>query len=230
MSDPVGIETSCSSRPGSPARDAARHKFSPDAETRRVEILSVRPTQITIGQREVEEKRRRFREAIARGDRSPPCGSVPVVLGPNASVFALDRHHWLCALLAEGVAEVDVQCMDNLSHLNPASFWRTLARRGWCRPCGPDGRRLSYAAMPATILDLQDDPFRSLAGALRRKGGFEKNRAMFSEFLWADYLRGLIDPSLVARDFDRALATALELARHPGPARGGRPALHVQSV
>jgi hypothetical protein len=205
------------------------------ARTRRVEILSVRPTQITVGQREVEEKRRRFRDAAATSERSPPYRRVPVVLGPNASVFALDRHHWLCALFAEGVAEVDVQVMDDLGHLDPPSFWRTLERRGWCRPYGADGRRLSYAAMPASILDLQDDPFRSLAGAVRRKGGFEKNKALFSEFLWADHLRGLIDPSMVAHDFDRALAAALELIRRRGPASqaaasGAHPALHVQVV
>jgi hypothetical protein len=125
--------------------------------------------------------------------------------------------------------------MDDLSHLNPASFWRTLDGRGWCRPCGVDGRRLSFAAIPSSIADLQDDPFRSLAGALRRKGGFAKNKALFSEFLWADYLREHIDPSLVAQDFDRALAAAVELALRRSPASqmptsGARSASHMQAV
>jgi hypothetical protein len=36
---------------------------------------------------------------------------------------------------------------------------------------------------------LIDDPFRSLAGELRRAGGFAKDTTPFSEFLWADFLR-----------------------------------------
>src|SRR3974377_1798791 len=34
-----------------------------------------------------------------------------------------------------------------------------------------------------------DDPFRSLAGELRRAGGFAKDTTPFSEFLWPDFLR-----------------------------------------
>ena len=37
--------------------------------------------------------------------------------------------------------------------------------------------------------DLVDDPFRSLAGELRRVGGYAKDTTPFSEFLWADFLR-----------------------------------------
>ena len=220
MSDPVGIETSGPPLSTPSVLAAARHRFAPtiDAASRRIEIRSIRPTQITVGRLEVEEKRRRYRQAVASGDERPPRDPVPVVLGANATMFALDRHHWLCALLAENVFEVSVQVQDDLSNLDEASFWRTLDRRGWCHPYGADGRPLSYAAIPTFIGELQDDPFRSLAGALRRKGGFEKSKALFSEFRWAVYLREHIDPSLVIRDFDGALATAILLADRDAPA------------
>ena len=148
-------------------------------------------------------------------------------------MFALDRHHWLCALLAENVFEVAVHVEDDLSYLNEGSFWRTLDRRGWCHPFGTNGRKLPFANIPGFIGDLQDDPFRSLASALRRSGGFEKNKALFSEFLWADYLRRHINPSLVAKNFDLALKTALELAQRRVPAsrmaaHGAHYAPHVQ--
>ncbi len=232
----VGIEASSTPRLRSQPFETARRRFAPSGEpqSRSIEILTLRPTQITVGRREVEEKRRRYRAAVASGDQPPPRGQIPVVLGPYA-VFALDRHHWLCALVAEGVSTVGVDIVDDLSHLNQVAFWRTLDGRGWCHPHGVDGRRLSYAEIPASVADLQDDLFRSLAGALRRKGGFAKNKALFSEFLWADYLRGHIDPLLVAQDFDRALAAALELARRRVPASqmaasGGRSASQVQVV
>ena len=205
-----------------PHRPAARATTSVEGRLSPVPIEALHPTQITVGFREVAEKRRRHRSAVAAGrPRAFLQRPTPVVLGPAGRAFVLDRHHWLCALFAEGVSEVGVHVVDDLSHLNQASFWRSLDDRGWCHPCGVDGRRLSYDAIPASIAELQDDPFRSLAGALRRKGAFAKNKALFSEFLWADYLRGRIDPSLVAEDFDRALAAACELARHraPGPNR-----------
>lgn len=221
MPEPVGIETPSASPLRSPALDADRHGVGAWTVLRHhcIEIAAIHPTQITVGRRAVEEKRRRYREAVAKGDQPPPHGRVPVVLGPKTAVFALDRHHWLCALLAEAVIEVGVDVIDDLSHLEPTPFWRVLDRRGWCHPCGADGRRLDYEAIPASLADLQDDPFRSLAGALRRKGGFEKNKVLFSEFLWADFLRGRIDSSLVAEDFEGALRVALELARRRDPVR-----------
>jgi hypothetical protein len=67
--------------------------------------------------------------------------------------------------------------------------------------------------MPETIDDLEDDPFRSLAGALKRAGGFAKDKTPFSEFKWSDFLRRRIGRELVERDFGRALAKAMQLAQ-----------------
>jgi hypothetical protein len=57
------------------------------------------------------------------------------------------------------------------------------------------------------------DPFRSLAGALKRAGGYAKDKAPFSEFRWADFLRCRISRELVERHFGRALALAMNLAQ-----------------
>jgi hypothetical protein len=63
------------------------------------------------------------------------------------------------------------------------------------------------------VEDLKDDPFRSLAGELRRAGGFAKDTTPFSEFLWADYLRGCVKPALVKEDFSAAMAKALAASK-----------------
>jgi hypothetical protein len=55
--------------------------------------------------------------------------------------------------------------------------------------------------MPKTVFDLTDDPFRSLAGALKRTGGYAKDKAPFSEFRWADFLRNRIARPTVEFDF-----------------------------
>ena len=44
------------------------------------------------------------------------------------------------------------------------------------------GRRRHYKDIPKSVTGLVDDPFRSLAGELRRVGGFAKDTTPFSEF------------------------------------------------
>jgi hypothetical protein len=60
---------------------------------------------------------------------------------------------------------------------------------------------------------LIDDPFRSLAGELRRAGGFAKDTTPFSEFLWANFLRRRMKREAVEANFSHAIAKALELAK-----------------
>jgi hypothetical protein len=67
--------------------------------------------------------------------------------------------------------------------------------------------------MPASVNGLIDDPFRSLAGAIKRAAGYAKDKSPFSEFRWADFLRWRIARELIERDFGRALAVAMDLAQ-----------------
>ena len=85
--------------------------------------------------------------------------------------------------------------------------------RGWCHPYDQRGGRCGFADIPKSVADLRDDPFRSLAGELRKAGGFAKDTTPFSEFLWADYLRRRIKRATVKRDFDSALGEAMKLAK-----------------
>jgi len=71
-----------------------------------------------------------------------------------------------------------------------------------------------FPITPSTeVAELVDDPFRSLAGELRRAGGFAKDTTPFSEFLWADFLRRRMKRKDVERDFERAVEEALDLAK-----------------
>jgi len=96
-----------------------------------------------------------------------------------------------------------------------------LDNRGWMHPFDAEGKRRDYAAIPKAIKDLDDDPFRSLAGELRRAGGYAKDTTPFSEFLWADFLRRRIGRKAVEADFDAALNRALKEAK--GDAAGYLP-------
>ncbi len=54
---------------------------------------------------------------------------------------------------------------------------------------------------PSSIGKLVDDPYRSLAGNLRHVGGYAKDMTLFSEFLWADFLRQRIKRKSIEKDF-----------------------------
>lgn len=174
---------------------------------------------MTIGVREVEFKRRRWGERhVHRAADYLKTHRLPVVVGPNLRHHLIDRHHLALALQQEGVWEIPVSIIADMSALNQDAFWTVLEHRGWSHPFDDEGRRRSYKGMPQNLEDLVDDPYRSLAGALKRAGGYAKDEAPFSEFSWADFLRGRIPRKLVEGHFGRALVLATNLAHSPDAA------------
>ena len=72
-----------------------------------VPILDLRPTQITVGFREVEKKRKRFKELSARaGDNFLGRHMIPSVLGPKGRHYIIDNHHLARALHEDRVEAV----------------------------------------------------------------------------------------------------------------------------
>ncbi|TGQ72750.1 MAG: chromosome partitioning protein ParB [Mesorhizobium sp.] len=179
-----------------------------------VAVSDLRPTQITVGMREVGLKRQMIRAQSAR-KTGTFLGShmVPVVLGPKKRNYVTDHHHLARALLEEGIEDVLVTVISDLSGLDKDAFFVVLDNRGWMHPFDENGKRRDYDAIPKTMAGLADDPYRSMAGELRRQGGFAKDTTPFSEFLWADFLRRRIEPGVAAKNFDKAMKEALSLAK-----------------
>jgi hypothetical protein len=179
-----------------------------------VAIADLRPTQITVGMREVNAKRKAWRETgTRRGEKFLGKHMIPVILGPRRRHYVIDHHHLARALHDEGVKEVAVTVIANLSNLDIDCFWFVMDNRNWMHPFDAKGHRRSYEDIPKAVTEMVDDPFRSLAGELRRAGGYAKDTTPFSEFIWADFLRRRMKRKLVERDFDRAVERALELAK-----------------
>jgi hypothetical protein len=101
----------------------------------------------------------------------------------------------------------------DLHALQKSSFWVVLDNRGWCYPYDQNGVRRGFDDIPASIARLRDDPYRSLAGELRRLGGFSKETVPFSEFLWADFFRRRLKRKAVEKDFAAAVEKAMRLAK-----------------
>jgi hypothetical protein len=154
-----------------------------------VPITALRPTQITVGMREVKAKRKSWRDHPDK-KKADFLGKhlIPVIWGPKEEYYVIDHHHLTLALHQEGVKQIATTVVADL-------------------------RRLHRDDVPKRISSLVDDPYRSLAGELRQSGGFAKDTTPFSEFLWADFLRRRIKPKMLDDDFPDALVRALKLAK-----------------
>ena len=177
-------------------------------------IVSLRPTQMTVGMREVVEKRKTWRAHDPK-QRVQFLRShmIPVILGPGKEPFVIDHHHLARALHDEGQKDVFVIIVADLHKVEEQAFWTVLDFRAWAHPYDVKGRRRAFSELPKSVKGLKDDPFRSLAGELRRVGGFAKDTTPFSEFLWADFLRRRIKAKSVEKDFAATLEKALALAK-----------------
>ncbi len=188
--------------------------FARDPVLTPVSIESLRPTQITVGMREVKDKRKRIRERGTKKIGEFLGGHmIPVIRGPKGRNYVIDHHHLALSLHKEGVENVLVTIVRDLGTLEADDFWIVLDHHSWVHPYDEHGKRRDFSDIPKSIEDLKDDPFRSLAGELRRAGGFAKDTTPFSEFLWADFLRRRIKQKSVENDFPAALKQSLKLAK-----------------
>jgi hypothetical protein len=179
-----------------------------------VAIEELHPTQITVGFREVAERRKSWRR---KTDKKQPkfLGKhmIPVLLGPKGRHYVIDHHHLLRALHDEGVKDILIATIADLRAVHPDSFWPLLDNKHWCHPYDAKGRRRDFADIPSSITKLRDDPYRSLASELRRAGGYAKDATPFSEFIWADFLRRHIAVKEIEKNFPSALAQALTVSK-----------------
>lgn len=179
-----------------------------------VKLKHLRPTQMTVGFAEVEKKRKSWQGLNANARRKAMRQELfPAIKGPAKTFYILDHHHAAVALLRDKSDTVQVGVVKDLSALNAHDFWVFLDHYSWVHPYDDSGKRCTFKEMPAAFEDLKDDPYRSLAGALRDAGGFAKSDAPFLDFLWANHLRAFIARKTLDRSPKQALSEALTLAR-----------------
>jgi hypothetical protein len=201
-------------------------------------VLELRPTQMTLGMREVALKRKAWKaQGLKKLDGFLAHHMAPVVIGPGGHRYLIDHHHLARALYDEGVGNVFVAIVADFHQLDGPTFWNIMDFHGWTHPFDGKGRRRDFADLPKTVKDMEDDPYRSLAGELRNWGGFAKDTTPFSEFIWADFLRPRIKAKDLRKNFDASLTRAVAFAKSeaanylPGwCAPHGKPALAAAKV
>src|SRR5262245_49560876 len=89
-----------------------------------VPVTALRPTQITVGMREVKAKRRSWRAHPAR-KKADFLGKhlIPVVQGPKEELYVIDHHHLALALHQERVESVLTTVVADLRRLPKEAFW-----------------------------------------------------------------------------------------------------------
>ena len=131
-----------------------------------VPILSLRPTQMTVGMREVKEKRKRWRERKSDRKRAEMLGKhmIPVVVGPDEHHYVVDHHHLARALHDEGVKDVLVTVIADLTMVDREAFWGVMDNKrsiltmprasggisAICRGASKASRTIRSAAWPAS--------------------------------------------------------------------------------
>ncbi len=109
------------------------HNFQPRLHP--VPIEDIRPTQMTVGMREVYRKRREWRDMSA-GEDADFLGHhmLPAVIGPKQRFWIIDHHHLALALHKEGIKSVLVSPIADLSDLGKDEFLTFMETATGCTP------------------------------------------------------------------------------------------------
>ena len=191
----------------------------PSRELIEVRVADLQPTQMCVGLAEVWSRQQDFSGESLQERRAYLANRpVPLVMGPAGSFWMVDRHHRL-----RGLVEVDANATAlgyvvlNLAEASRQDVLDQLHRRGWLylydgRGVGPQ----PSTALPHRLLDLQDDPYRSLVWKLKREKRIAAQPLIpFHEFRWGAWLRRRPLPPFSSERLEPALPRARALVLSP---------------
>src|SRR5215813_78461 len=189
-------------------------------------LSDLHPTQASVGMTEVRTKAEKLKDEIEEQGELNFLKHLlrhgkeePVIIGPGGIFYITDHHHLARALYDLGLSKTYCSIVENLSGAAVDDFWRQMKESNQVYLKDQNGITITPNELPTSIRDLSNDPFRSLAGAVREFCGFEKEAGSedYLEFQWAEYLRShWSQTGIAAKDidtnFDNATKAALHLA------------------
>lgn len=180
------------------------------------DLDTLRPTQITLGLIQVRLKMDVSARARAPAEMKRFLDShrIETIKGPGGALYIADHHHWTRAWLELGWRRGPVRIIDDLSNLSPGKFWKRMRALGHLHPYDEHGKRLEVSDLPATVLGMRDDPYRSLAAFTRDAGAYRKPGNAYGDFRWAAFFRRHVEEDMHSiAGFARAMTVAIPLAR-----------------
>ena len=190
-------------------------------------LSDLRPTQASVGMAEVRIKAEKLKDEIQQRSEHDFLKYLlkhnkeePVIVGPGGIFYITDHHHLARALYDVGASETYCTIVDNLSDAKLDEFWKHMEDNNEVYLKDQNGNPITPHDLPTSVKDLSNDPFRSLAGAVRESCGFEKGDKSSSgedylEFQWANYLRAnWTQTGIAAKDIDTNFDSATNAALH----------------
>lgn len=198
-------------------------------------IEMIHPTQCTVGYAEVAIKMNELSKYQKEGvlDKYLQGKVIPGVLGPDNIIYITDHHHMAFALtvLATQWEKVNknkdklenpfIACNFTLqynfskSKLDRKSFLKILEPLNLIHPFDENGAKLTnevHNKIPRRLIDLLDDPYRSLAGLVRKSGGYNKVNTPYVEFIWANFFREHITKEEIEKNFKKSIVKGVSLS------------------
>lgn len=194
--------------------------YNPDLSSGTLGLAAVdllHPAQVALGYREVEYRIQQFQAMTpAELDTYLLEHFLPVVIAPDSLPYVVDHHHRARAIQMTGLRKtVYVKVWENCKDWSRTEFWQLMQEKAWVYPYDKDGQRVDLEAIPASLEQLQDDPYRSLAWGVLQAGGYIRSDVPFQEFLWGNYFRRHLSFENSEAGFQQAINEALQLCRSP---------------
>jgi hypothetical protein len=187
----------------------------PPGTSCQVAIEKVHPTQFAVGYWEVKQRAANIvRHSPERLEFYEEEHLALLVVGPGGVPYLVDGHHLCLAMLKAGRGTtVEARVVANWRDLPVAEFWSKMRQSNYVYPYDNQGRGpLEVEKLPKKVTELTDDPYRSLAWAVRNRGGYQKTTVSFAEFQWANFFRRRITIGPKGGDFERAVQAALKIS------------------
>jgi len=195
-------------------------------------IHMIHPTQCTVGYAEVAVKMEELSKYEKNGELAKHLKSkeIPCVLGPDNIIYITDHHHMglaLTILAAEWEEDNSkktkeenpfTKCTFSIlydfskSNLPKKEFFKVLDSLHFVHKYDENGEKQKYGEIPKRLIDLKNDPYRSLAGFVRKSGGYKKIDKPYLEFEWADYFRQHITLEEIDNDMKESVTKGVQLA------------------
>ncbi|MGZ3774935.1 MAG: ParB-like protein [Bdellovibrio sp.] len=181
-----------------------------------IPILDLRPTQFVLGMKEVEAKNKKL-STMSEKELKKFCDNhvIPVVIGPGAEYFMIDHHHFARTCWELDVPFYSLKILKDFRRSTKKDFWNFMIKNEWTYlydqfGMGPH----SPESLPSDIRGMADDPYRSLAWAVRDAQAIKKVQIPFFEFQWAAFFRRNLGIPLHSKsDFKEAIQIAKKMAR-----------------
>lgn len=182
-------------------------------------ILDLKPMQIPAGMLEVQDKAKDLSAMKKKeADAWMRERSVPVIEDYKGRKRPVDHHHEARAAWEAGIEDAythryfDDEMHDRIKALPRAAFYAVT------RAMGLFYDRDQFGAgphdpnhLPEDVRGMADDPFRSVAWQVRKRGGYDKSSLPFAEFRWAGYFRERAKTYPTRGDFEQAVVEAMQI-------------------